>query len=73
MIGAGRAPRIRQPVDQLIGAERLVARQQRLQHAAAHRRQSLLARSADRLGVRDGVARAALMIVVWLREYRVRV
>ena len=44
----------RQPVDQLVGAERLVARQQRLQHAAADRRQALGARGADRLGMRDG-------------------
>src|SRR6185437_2181800 len=58
----------RQPVDQLIGAERGVARQQRLQHAAADRRQTLGACGADRLGVADGVAGAALMVVTGRRE-----
>ena len=70
VIGAGRAPRSGQPVDQLIGAERLVARQQRFQHAAADRRQPLVARGADRLGVRDRVAGAALVIVTGRREHR---
>jgi predicted alpha/beta-hydrolase family hydrolase len=50
-----------------------MARQQRLQHTTALRRKPLFVRSADRFGVRDGVARAALVIVIGLREYCVRV
>ena len=71
VIGAGRAPGCRQPVDQLIGAERRVARQQRLQHAPAHRRQPLVARGADRLGMGDGLAGAAVVVVTGRGEDRV--
>ena len=73
--GDRRRPRAaqRQPVDQLIGAERLVARQQRLQHAAADRRQAPRTRGADRLGVRDRIAGATLVVVTWRREHRVGV
>ena len=68
VIGAGRAPLRRQPVDQLIGAERHVALQQRLQHLAAHRRQPFLARRADRLGVNDAVGGAAVVVVTGRRK-----
>ena len=72
VIGAGRPPRFRQPVDQLIGAERLVAGEQRLKHRAADRRQPLAARRADRLGMRERVAGAAVVVVIGRRENRVR-
>ena len=72
VIGAGRPPLRGEAIDQFVGAERLVARQQRLEHAAADRRQPLGTRRADRLGIRDGVARAALVIVVGRRKYRPR-
>jgi len=39
-------------------------RQQGFQHAAADRRQPLLAGRADRLGVRYGIAGAALMVMI---------
>ena len=61
---------VRQPLDDLVGAERLVARQQRFQHLAAHRRQPLRARRALRFGMRDRRAGAALVIVVGRRENR---
>jgi len=61
-----------QTVDDLVGSERMMAGEQRLQDAAAHGRQALLACGADRLGISDGVIRAALMIVIRPGEYRVR-
>ena len=64
-----RTPR-RQPVDQLIGAKRGMAGEQRLQHAAADRRQPLGARGADRLGMGNGVAGAALVVVTGRGKYR---
>ena len=70
MIGAGRAAARRQPVDDLVGAERLVARQQHLQHLAADRRQPLRARGAERLGMRERVAGAALVVVIGRGEDR---
>ena len=45
VIGADARAAHRQPVDQLVGAERGVACQQRLQHAPAHRREPLMARA----------------------------
>jgi hypothetical protein len=51
----------------------IVARQQRLQDAAADRRQALGARGADRLGMGDGVAGAALVVVIGRREHCARV
>ena len=70
--GDRRRPRalLGQPVDQLIGAERRMAGQQRFQHPAADRRQLFLVRGAGRLGVRDGVAGAAVMVVPRRRKYR---
>jgi len=50
----------------------MVARQQGLKHAPAHRRQALLAGGADRLGMGDRVVRAAPMVVIGLGEYRLR-
>jgi len=69
--GRPRAAR-RQAVDELISSERMMACQQSLEHAPAHRRQPLLAGSTDRFGMGDGVVRAAPVIVVGLGEYRVR-
>ncbi len=62
-----------QPVDQLISAKRLMACQQGFQHSPAHRRQTLIARSADRFGVRNGVARATFVVMIRLRKDRVSV
>src|SRR6185437_2432512 len=59
-----------QPVDQFIGAERLMACQQRLEHAAADRSQAFAPRRAYRLGVRDGIAGTTAMVVARRREYR---
>src|SRR6185295_5126033 len=61
-----------QPIDQLVGAERSVARQKRLQHLAAHWSQTFLSGCTDRLGVRDCIARAAPVIVARFRKNRVR-
>ena len=61
-----------QTIDQLIGAERLMARQQRLQDPTADRSQALFSSGADRFGVPDSVAHAAFMVVVRPGEYRVR-
>jgi len=55
-----------------IGAERLVAREQKLQHVAADRRQPLRALRAQRFGMRQRVGGAALMIVVGGRGKRLR-
>lgn len=62
----------RQAVDEFVGSERMVACQQGLEHAPAHRRQALLAGGADRLGMGDRVVRAAPMVVIGLGEYRLR-
>ena len=70
VIGAGRAPRGGGAVHDLVGAERLVAFQQHLQHLAADRRQPLRALRAQRLGVRQRVGGAALVIVVGRVEDR---
>jgi hypothetical protein len=50
--------------DDLVGAERFVTGEQRLQHLAADRRQSLGTRFAECLCMRQGVCRAAVMIMV---------
>ena len=55
---------LNQALDDLIGAERLVAGQQRFEHLTADRRQPLRARRAMRFGMRDCRAGASLMIVV---------
>lgn len=61
-----------QAVDDLVGSERMMAREQRLQDPATYRCQPFLARGADRLGMSDGIVRAAPMIVVGPGKYRVR-
>jgi hypothetical protein len=63
----------RQPIDQLIGAEWQMACKQRLQHAAAHRREPLIARGANRFGTRDRVAGATAMVVIGRRKYRAQI
>ena len=70
MIGAGRAPVGRRAVDDLVGAERLVALQQNLQHLATDRRQPLRALGAQRLGVRQRIRGAAVVVVVGRVEDR---
>jgi hypothetical protein len=62
----------RQTVDKFVGSERMMACQQRLEHAPAHRRQALFAGGADRLGVGDRVVRATPMVVIGLGKYRLR-
>src|SRR6185437_14355176 len=57
-------------VDQVVGAERLVTGEQRLQHRPADRRQALVARLAERLGVRDRVTGAAAVVMTGGREDR---
>src|SRR5262249_59732443 len=54
----------REPVDDLVGAQRLVAREQRGEHLAPDRRQALAALRAQRLGDGHGIARAAIMVMV---------
>ena len=56
--------RFRQFVDHLIGAERAVAGQQRLQHLAADRGEFLRPLGADLFGMRDRVRGAAAVIMV---------
>ena len=51
-------------VDHLIGAERTVAGQQRLQHLTPDRGEFLRPLGADLLGMRDGVRGAAAVIVI---------
>ena len=60
-------------IDEFIGAERGVAREQRFKHAAARRRQPFLARRTDRLGMRNSIAGAPVMVMARRREYRVTV
>jgi hypothetical protein len=49
-----------------------MACQQGFQHPPAHRRQTLIARSADRFGVRNCVARATFVVMIRFRKDRVR-
>jgi hypothetical protein len=63
----------RKPVDQLIGAKRRVARQQRFQNAQADGRKPFLARGADLFGMGNGVAGATVMIMTGRRKNRVGV
>ena len=51
-------------VDHLIGAERTVAGQQRLQHLAADRREFLRPLLADPFGMADRVRGAAVVVMV---------
>jgi hypothetical protein len=57
-------------VDHVIGAERLVAVEQRLQHAAAYGREARGTRGADRLGLRQRVAGTEAVIVAGSRKDR---
>ena len=59
-----------QSLHNLIGAERLVACEQGFEHVTAHRRQPLRARGAQLFCMRDGGARAGVMIVVGCRKNR---
>jgi hypothetical protein len=52
-----------EPVHDLVGAERLVAGRQHLQHLPAHGGQPLRPLGAARLGMRQGVAGAARVVV----------
>jgi hypothetical protein len=61
---------LRQILDDLVGAERLVARQQRFEHLAPDRRQALRAGRAMRFRMRDRGAGATLVVVVWRGEDR---
>src|SRR5262249_61723500 len=61
-------PGLRKPIHQLVGAERLMARCQDLEHLAAQWRQARLACRAERLGVRQGPRAAMAMIVLGPRE-----
>ena len=54
---------LRQFLDHIIGAERAMRRQQRLQHLAADRREALAALLAHRLRMRDRIRGAAGVIV----------
>src|ERR1043165_2176228 len=54
----------RDEVDDLVGAERLVAGAEHLEHVTAHRGQALAAFRAQRLGMLERIGRAALMVVV---------
>ncbi len=60
------------PINQLIGAQRSVACQKRLQHLSTHGGQSFLPGRADRLGMRDCIAGAAPVIVTRPRKYSLR-
>ena len=53
-----------QPVNDLVGAEGTMARQQRLEDVAPDRRQPLRPRRAQRFRMRQGIGRATVMIVV---------
>ena len=55
-------------VDDLVGAERLVAFEQDFEHLAAQRRQPLRALRAQRLGMRQRVRGAAVVVVAWGME-----
>jgi hypothetical protein len=55
-----------QPVDEFVGPERVMARQQRLQHVAPYGREPLPAGTANRFGVGNRLARAAVMIMAGL-------
>src|SRR5690348_16445763 len=57
-----------EPVDQFIGAERLMAGEQGLQNTPAHRREALPACGAELLRMRDGIARATAVIVCRVRK-----
>src|SRR5215510_10696350 len=57
-------PLEREPVDYLVGAQRLVASEQRGEHSAPDRRQALAALRAQRLGYGHGIARAAIVVMV---------
>ena len=62
----------RQTVDQFVGAERSMARQERLQDAPPNGRQPLLASGADRFGMGDRITGAAIMIMTGLGKHRLR-
>ncbi len=59
----------REPLDDLVGAERPVAVEQGAQHLATDRRQALPPFHAQSLGHRHGIGGAALVIVIRRREY----
>src|SRR5262245_43750460 len=58
-----------QTVDQLIGAQRLMAGQKRLQHLTPDQRQPLFSCGTDCFGMSNSVARAPLMVMIGLGEY----
>ena len=70
VIGAGRDPALASSLDDLVGAERLVAVEQGLQHLPADRRQPLRALGAQRLGMGERIGRAAVVVVIGRREDR---
>src|SRR5262249_16856900 len=55
-------PLEREPVDDLVGAQRLVAGEQRGEHLAPDRRQALGPLPAQRPGDGHGIARAAIVV-----------
>jgi hypothetical protein len=64
--GNRRRPRAlqREPLDDLVGAQRLVTSQQRGQHLAADGGETLATLRAQRLGHGHGVGRAAIVVMV---------
>jgi hypothetical protein len=67
-----RTPMPGESLDDLVGAERAVGVQQRLEHVAAHRGEPLRAGGAQHFRVRDGRAGATFVVVVRRRKNGLR-